>query len=289
MTPRAHQRLQSLLGVDILRVQPVSGGCIAQASRVDTSQGPVFVKSGSGVVAKALLAEAHGLRILARSSGDLLIPEVLHLDEGAETLLVLTWLNSAPPGDGFFGRFGSALAHLHRQTQPRFGLEQDNFIGSSVQSNGWASSWPVFFRDNRLRVQVELARRNLRWRPDWDPLWQSVEARTEVLLPDLPSGSLLHGDLWSGNFMATPDGRAALFDPAVYWGDPWADIAMTRLFGGFPEEFYRAYRARQDRIPGDLATRCRAYNLYHELNHLNLFGEGYAKAVRDSLRALAGP
>jgi fructosamine-3-kinase len=178
----------------------------------------------------------------------------------------------------------------HRALQPAFGWYRDNTIGSTPQSNAWQDDWVTFLRERRLGYQLELAAENgFRGR---------LQQRGEVLLDALgeffttyrPVPSLLHGDLWAGNRTADEHGRPVIFDPAVYYGDREADVAMTRLFGGFGAGFYRAYEANWALDDG-AGARTDLYNLYHVLNHLNLFGEGYlarALAMLDRLLAQAG-
>ncbi len=171
---------------------------------------------------------------------------------------------------------GRMLAALHRKTSDRFGWIRDNWIGLSPHKNGWREDWAVFFIEKRLVPQAEQAGKN----------GFSVE------LPDVktlleghnPEPSLLHGDLWSGNAGFTAEGPV-IFDPAVYYGDREADLAMTELFGGFPDEFYAAYEEAYPLAAG-YQTRKHLYNLYHLLNHLNLFGGGYLGQVKSTLRLL---
>jgi len=170
------------------------------------------------------------------------------------------------------------LAALHRRQAARFGWARDNTIGATPQANGWCESWTMFWRERRLAPQLALAARN-GYRIDVPPVWRLLEGHE-------PAPSLLHGDLWSGNAGFLPDGAPVLFDPAVYYGDREADLAMTELFGGFPGEFYCAYNAAWPLASG-YQQRKPLYNLYHLLNHLNLFGGGYLTQVRAALRLLA--
>jgi fructosamine-3-kinase len=167
------------------------------------------------------------------------------------------------------------LANAHRRPGPRFGWSRDNYIGSTPQANAWCDDWAEFWRDRRLRPQLELA----------------ASKGFDVEMPSLhllenhePQPSLLHGDLWSGNAGFTAQGPV-VFDPAVYYGDREADLAMTELFGGFPREFYDAYR-KEWPVDEGYARRKHLYNLYHLLNHLNLFGAGYLGRVRQTLGLL---
>jgi len=167
------------------------------------------------------------------------------------------------------------LATLHRQTGPRFGWHRDNFIGATPQINSWRDDWATFFHECRIRPQLELARKS----------GFSVPFPKENFLKHhKPSPSLLHGDLWSGNAGFIDEGPV-IFDPAVYYGDREADLAMTELFGGFPARFYEAYNEAFP-LPDGYETRKHFYNLYHLLNHLNIFGAGYLAQVRRTLDLL---
>jgi fructosamine-3-kinase len=183
-----------------------------------------------------------------------------------------------------FEALGRQLAMLHRATAPAYGLDHDNYLGIMPQLNSWMESWAAFFRERRLRVQVELARRK-------GHLSGQRARRMERLLDQLdtwlgghtPPSSLLHGDLWGGNVLAGPGGAPALIDPAVSYGDREAELAYTALFGGFPAAFYRAYDEAWP-LPDGWQERRDLYNLYHLVNHLNHFGERYGEAVDVVLR-----
>ncbi|QXD14845.1 fructosamine kinase family protein [Rhodocaloribacter litoris] len=281
--------LAAMLGTSVRRCEPVGGGCIALACRVETAEGSYFLKWGRGDVARTFWAEADGLRALHEAASPLLVPEVLALgdpDEATPGFLLMTWIEAGTRGPGFWEAFGRGLAHLHRHTAGRYGFDEDNFIGRLPQHNAWADDWPAFFRERRLEPQVRWARERGRWHRRWDRPLERLYARLDDLLPARPEPSLLHGDLWSGNVMTARDGRAALIDPAVYFGHREADLAMTELFGGFNPAFYAAYREAWPLEPG-YAERRAVYNLYHLLNHLNHFGEGYAGSVAEVLDRFA--
>lgn len=168
------------------------------------------------------------------------------------------------------------LAALHRHGAGRFGWASDNWIGLAPQRNGWCEDWTEFFFERRLAPQIERARGS----------GFSIDLPSRSALEGhAPQPSLLHGDLWNGNAGFTAEGPV-IFDPAVYYGDREADLAMTELFGGFPAEFYAAYAAEWP-LPQGYRSRKRLYNLYHLLNHLNLFGAGYLGQVQATLRLLA--
>jgi protein-ribulosamine 3-kinase len=232
-----------------------------------------FLKKGTPSRADAFAAEADGLEALRPH---IRVPQVL--DRGirnGKAFILLEQLDLQRSGD--FAQLGRMLAALHRQTGPRFGWARDNYIGLTAQQNGWHDDWAEFWREKRLRPQL-----------DW-----ATSKGFALEMPDLklleghqPQPSLLHGDLWSGNAGFTAEGPV-VFDPAVYYGDREADLAMTELFGGFPEEFYQAYNEAFPLAPG-YQQRKHLYNLYHLLNHLNIFGGGYLSQVEAILSLLAG-
>jgi fructosamine-3-kinase len=194
---------------------------------------------------------------------------------GNEARLVLEFLELEESGD--WAAMGRMLAQLHRQSGPRFGWSRDNFIGATPQANGWRDDWPSFFAECRLAPQLRLAEaRGYRF---------EIGKVLDLLAQHRPQPSLLHGDLWRGNVAFTRGGVPVLFDPAVYYGDREADLAMSELFGGFPGNFHAAYHAAYPLDPG-YATRKHLYNLYHLLNHLNLFGGGYLAQVNATLGLL---
>jgi len=245
----------------------------------------VFVKIADLAHADMLAAEAEGLAAIAQSA-TLRVPDVLASGqaEGA-AFLALEWLDIADGGrDAALGR---ALAAMHAVAGPRFGWHRDNTIGTTPQGNGWSDDWPTFFRDRRIAPQlalveaksVEGTRRLLR---DGDKLVVAIPA---LLAGAAPAASLLHGDLWAGNAGALADGSRAVFDPAVYYGDREADLAMTELFGGFQPDFYAAY-AEAAPLASGYETRRTLYNLYHVLNHLNLFGAAYARQAETMIGQL---
>ena len=247
-----------------------------------------FVKLACGSYAAMLDCEAEGLRAL-RGTEALRLPDV-RASGVAESVafLVLEWLDLRPLADA--AALGRALARLHASTPPRgnnrerFGWNRDNWIGGSAQANAWTDDWATFFRDMRLRPQFERAFGNgfLDLVPDAERLLVEVP---RLLAGHAPAPSLVHGDLWSGNAGALPSGEPVVFDPAVYVGDAEVDVAMTELFGGFGRQFHVAYNALRPARPG-YATRREIYNLYHLLNHLNLFGATYLERTWRSVRKL---
>ena len=259
--------------------------------RRDDDSGPVFVKEGPPASHAMFAAEAAGLDELRRANA-VRIPEVRDIGVNATSAwLAIEWipLNTSPSA-ATESALGERLALQHRLTAATFGWDRDNTIGLTPQLNGWSESWVTFFRERRLRYQLDLAARNGypgRLQSLADRLLERIDGFFTGYQP-LPS--LLHGDLWGGNWAADERGQPVIFDPAVYYGDREADLAMTRLFGGFGPDFYAAYTATW---PTDAGARVRRdlYNLYHVLNHVNLFGAGYlpqARALVESLLAHLG-
>ncbi len=250
----------------------VGGGCINQASRIRYGDTDYFVKLNDTRQLDMFAAEAAGLDAL-RQCGQLRIPAPVCSGNDAQSAwLVMEYLPLGGRGDA--RALGEGLAAMHRITQHRFGWERDNTIGSTPQINTPGDSWVDFWRERRLRFQLGLAARH-----GYGGRLQSQGERLLDCFHHLfdgytPAASLLHGDLWSGNHAWTQAGEPAIFDPAVYYGDRETDIAMTELFGGFGGGFYSAYEHAWPLDPG-YRTRRTLYNLYHILNHLNLFGGGY--------------
>ncbi|MFK7848464.1 MAG: fructosamine kinase family protein [Rhodothermales bacterium] len=277
MTEQLKSDIEAYTG-SIQHIRSVGGGCIANASCVEAGNGRFFLKWGGPEATKTFGAEAAGLTALRQADTSLKIPVVIGFNETGDGFLLLEWLETGSKPAGFDEAFGMALAQMHRHTGKAYGFNQDNYIGSTAQINTWHDNWPAFFQTCRLEPQVRLARQGGHWSTAWDQGLQRLYNRLPDLLPATPVCSMLHGDLWGGNYMVTAEGQAALFDPASYYGHRETDLAMTEMFGGFDARFYDAYREAWS-LEADYETRRSIYNLYHQLNHLNLFGSGYAAGV----------
>ncbi len=254
-------------------IQELGGGCINSAFVLRDGKGSWFVKINGAERLAMLQVEAAGLEALAAAKA-IRVPTPLGAGlAGDEAFLVLEYLAFGQPGRDGGAEAGRRLAHLHRQTQARFGWDRDNYIGSTPQINGEDSDWTHFWQTRRLGPQLDLALAQGFGGRLQDRGWRLVE-ECPALIDHAPQPSLLHGDLWSGNMAFDAVGQPVLFDPAVYYGDREADLAMTELFGGFGADFQAAYR---EAWPLDSGYKVRRdlYNLYHILNHLNLFGAGY--------------
>jgi len=266
------------------RIAPVAGGCIHRCFVIDGDGRRVFAKTNQRSCLDAFAAEADGLAAL--SAAGVRMPAPLAWGEAGETAyLALEYLELRPSGD--YAALGRMLGALHSVHGEFFGWKRDNYIGLTPQHNRRSDSWVGFWREARLEPQLQLAESNKLGRRLLDAGRRLCSALPQLLAGHEPAASLLHGDLWSGNAGFLTGGAPALFDPAVYYGDHEADIAMTELFGGFPPAFYSAYREVLPLEP-EYAVRKNLYNLYHVLNHANIFGGGYvAQAERMTERLLA--
>jgi fructosamine-3-kinase len=280
--------LADRLGLPLAGRTPVGGGCIHSAWCLTLADGSRrFAKTSPAAALPLLEAEAEGLRALAAAAdpAQLVVPGPLALGrvEG-QAVLVLPWLNLG--GDGWRA-FGTSLAALHRRSlqgplvegdrgAAAFGWPRDNALGTSPQPNGWLEDWAGFFVQRRLAPQLTRLSRAVGEMPGAAELLASVP---DWLASHRPEPCLVHGDLWSGNGAPLVDGRGALFDPAVHRADREVDLAMARLFGGFPEAFFEGY-GEEWPLPEAHGGRVALYNLYHLINHANLFGGSYINQVR---------
>jgi len=258
------------------------GGCIHESYVVRSGGERLFVKTNRAALADAFAAEADGLEALVEAGARAPRPRAAGI-AGDRAYLAMEYLEL--DGEGEWPQLGRMLASLHRATGARFGWRRDNFIGSTPQRNPAHDDWAAFWREARLLPQLELAARNGLGARLVDAGTRLAEALPGLLAGHAPQPSLLHGDLWSGNAAFIAGGSPVLFDPAVYYGDREADLAMTELFGGFPGAFYAAYRDAWPLAPG-YALRREFYNLYHVLNHANLFGGGYAPQAQSMTERL---
>lgn len=265
-------------------IRPVGGGDISAAWRIDTRDAAVFVKTGSPDSLDMFEAEAEGLRELEAAKA-VRVPEALACGLTSNSAyLAMEWIEFDRPTRDTEQLLGQQLAVLHRHCKETFGWHRDNTVGRTPQHNQWSDDWVAFFKTRRLGFQLRLARRN-----GFDGELQSAGANLSDNLARLfrdyqPSASLLHGDLWGGNWAAIK-GWPVIFDPAVYYGDRESDIAMTSLFGGFGPKFYASYQESWPMEAG-YEDRLKLYQLYHVLNHLNLFGSSYLGRAIDLIRQL---
>lgn len=299
--------------VDLAGVSPVGGGCINESLRVETTAGLFFVKYNDATRYPGMFeAEARGLALLhdgvqyAGSAGDvrrfesapgegrgqeyrgsnpspILVPAVVAWGgDDRYSLLVLEYLDTGSIKEGFWEAFGSGLARLHLNAGTEFGLDHSNYIGSLPQSNRSHSNWIGFFISERIEAQLKLARDNGKGDKGLAKGFQDLYPHLGDFFPE-ESPALLHGDLWSGNFMVAKSGKPAIVDPAVYYGHRYMDLGMTKLFGGFAPGFYEGYQAEYP-LEKDWEKGIGIANLYPLLVHLNLFGGGYLGSITNTLK-----
>lgn len=273
-------RIEDWADEQISWTQSIGGGCIANARRITTGSGRSFFLK-SGFDNSMFRNEANGLRELAKAKS-VRVPEVQLQGDG---FLLLEFIPQGGRKRDFFEDFGRRFARMHRYHAEYFGFYEDNFIGATPQINipegDETTNWTSFYMNKRLLFQFQLAERNgytdEKLRSGFRKLEEKIE---DVLSGSEESPALLHGDLWSGNYMSDENGEPVIIDPAVYYGHREADLAMTKLFGGFSSEFYAAYREAYP-LPDGYEYRENIYLLYHVMNHLNLFGSSYyGQAVR---------
>ncbi|MFD2111159.1 fructosamine kinase family protein [Thiorhodococcus fuscus] len=264
------------------REQPVGGGCINRAAVLGDGRRSYFVKLNSTDRAEMFAAEFEGLTALASAEAIRVPRPICTGVADGQSFLVMERLDLGGRLDGALA--GERLAAMHRSSAETFGWHRDNTIGSTPQTNRRERDWVSFWREQRLGHQLKLAAANGHG-GDLQHDGERLMADLGLLIGHDPVPSLLHGDLWGGNIGSTPDRQPVIFDPAVYYGDREADLAMTELFGGFGSEFYAAYRAAWPLDPG-YGVRRLLYNLYHVLNHLNLFGGGYLSQSRQMISRL---
>ena len=269
--------------VGISEILPVGGGCINEAFSLQTNIGKYFIKYNSSSAFPGMFEkEAAGLKILADTK-TLEIPEVIASVETEKyAYLLLQNIETGVSTRNFWNYFGIKLADLHRNTNDYFGLDHDNYIGSLVQKNNTHPDFLSFFITQRIEPQLKEARNIGAFSQSETRYFDSLFNTLHNIIPvDKPA--LIHGDLWSGNYMVTPNGSPCLIDPAVYFGHREADIAMTQLFGGFQPEFYHAYNKAWP-MEKEWQKRMDIFNLYPLLVHVNLFGGSYARQVLQIIR-----
>jgi len=265
----------------------LGGGDISQVERVETDAGTFIVKSHPSPPPGFFGAEAAGLAALRASGTSLRIPAVVAVSDDTPAFLVLEDLGAGRPSGGFDEAFGRGLAELHRQRSDRFGFERQTFCGTTTQPNPWTDRWVDFYREARLGHQLDLAERSGQLSPAELRSAGHLLERLDAWIDEPAEGpSLIHGDLWSGNLHVSETGAPSLIDPSASFSHREAELGMMQLFGGFGARVYRAY---EEAFPLDAGWRERnpLYQLYHLLNHLNLFGGGYRSQVMAVVRRFA--
>lgn len=266
----------SRLGIKIIKTENLSGGCISNAYKVISESGDnFFLKVNDSVPSGMFKTEADGLSELGKAN-TIKVPEVKIY---SDNFIVTEFIQPGKKSTAFFQNFGRNFALLHKYKGVTFGFYEDNYIGSNPQKNltegNEGTNWTAFYLNKRLLFQLSLCEQNGYTTAELRKYFRKLEDKIEDILKDsIEEPALLHGDLWSGNYMINRDGEACIIDPAVYYGHREADLAMTKLFGGYPEEFYKSYNEIYPLEDG-WDYRENIYKLYHVLNHLNLFGTGY--------------
>ncbi len=257
----------------------VGGGCINNGMVIETDIGAsFFLKTNRRSPSDMFAREVDGLFALHVDGGPVVPKPYIHGDD----FLLMEDLSPAPPQPDYWPEFGRQLAALHQNTNAQFGFEHDNYIGSTPQPNLWADDGYEFFGQSRLLYMTRLARERGLMASDDARRVERLISKLPNLIPVQPA-SLVHGDLWSGNATSDSRGAPAIIDPAAHYGWAEAELAMTTLFGSFPNAFYEAYEEVRPLKTG-YRSRFPIYNLYHLLNHLNIFGRSYLGQVQSILR-----
>ncbi|MGB5529704.1 MAG: fructosamine kinase family protein [Ignavibacteriaceae bacterium] len=269
-------RLEEKLGKKIRSMSSLSGGCISDAYKITTSEDSNYLlKYHLGISDDMFEKEANGLKELAKANA-IRIPDVLDVDKD---YILLEFVSSGIKKKNFFEDFGRRFAEMHKFTANEYGFYEDNYIGSNPQKNipdeTEITSWVNFYFNKRILYQLQLAEKLGNSTSELRKGISKLEEKIDKIIGGHnEKPSILHGDLWGGNYMIGENGDAVLIDPAVYYGHREADLGMTKLFGGFSPEFYKAYNETFPLEDG-YEYRENIYKLYHVLNHLNLFGGGY--------------
>lgn len=267
----------------ILQRQSIAGGSINNAFCISDEKESYFVKTNRHSLAFMFHAEVRALEELNKTQS-IKVPQPVSCGvSGSESYSVMSWLSLSGQPNGVL--FGQRLAQLHRHHSDRFGFDIDNSIGSTPQLNQWSDDWVDFWKKQRLGYQLELARENGHAHRLYDLGLDLMQQCDALFSSYQPQPSLLHGDLWSGNWSATGAGEPVIFDPASYYGDRECDLAMMELFGHPGQQFLAVYNESYALQPG-YKTRKQFYNLYHILNHANMFGSSYAMQAENMIESL---
>ncbi len=262
--------------IQIHSSQTLGGGCINHASKIESSAGTFFLKWNANCPSDMFAREAEGLQALKTAAGGLLrIPEVIGWKDSGTSpgFIVLSFLEEAAPLAQADEQLGRGLATVHKFRAVKYGFAHNNYCGATPQKNTFSDSWPEFFRTRRLEYLLQLIENQRELSKNDRAVYSRLLDRLPVLIPSNTFPSLIHGDLWSGNFMHTKSGPA-LIDPAAYYADREMEFAIITMFGGFSSHFFAAYNEAFPLEP-DWRERNRLYQLYHILNHYFLFGGAY--------------
>ena len=276
-----HVGIEQLLGIPIQSVEQIGGGDISDARLIHTNQGSYFLKINNGDEALDLFrTELKGLNLLRTVCRTPTVLGLQTFDQGA--FLLMEYIAPGQKDNHFWNRFGKQLATIHRTHAPRFGLDHNNFIGNLPQSNNYEKDWPTFYVNQRLIPQVKSAVNNILLTSSSLKQFDKLYKRMPDICPE-ESPSLIHGDLWTGNFLISKNQEVVLIDPSVAYAHREMDLAMSLLFGGFSDLFYESYQEHYPLEPG-FPDRVDIYQLYYLLVHVNLFGRAYVGAVERIVR-----
>lgn len=267
----------------VIGISPVSGGCIHNAQMVITEKGDYFIKMNNASDLDMFKTEFSGLELLA-NTGEIDVPEPIAFGtQDGQAYLFLKFIHSGPRRNSFWDDFGIALARLHKNHRnDQYGLSYNNYIGRLDQYNKFSEDWISFFIEQRLEVQLKLAfDKGYIDRAFLEKCTRFYHKLSDLLPVESPS--LLHGDLWSGNFMTGAEGQPVIIDPAVYFGHREIELSFTQMFGGYDRQFYRSYKNVYPLEPG-FENRVEIYNIYPHLVHVNLFGPSYLGGVTPVIR-----
>lgn len=280
------EKLASIYGssVRLKGSRSVGGGCINNAVKISTSAGDFFLKWNARAPAELFLKEASGLNEMRSAGSSLIIPEVIWSKEVDDSpgLLLMEYLQPASNASGMDERLGRGIAQLHRKTAPEFGFHHSNYCGTTIQDNTWTSNWPEFYAERRIWALVQQIKSVRGMLSAEQEIYETLVVKMPALLAHETVPSLIHGDLWSGNYMNTVNG-SALIDPACYYADREMELGMMQLFGGFSSRVWEAYH-EEFPLPEGWQQRNRLYQLYHVLNHCLLFGVSYRKQALEIAR-----
>lgn len=282
------EKLSEIFGrtVKLENVRSVGGGCISHASKLNTSAGSFFLKWNASSPADMFQQEAAGLREMRDAVNPfLIVPEVIW-SKAADSfpgLILMEYFEPPIKTDGFEERLGRGIARLHHKTAAAFGFRVSTYCGTTVQDNTWTSGWPEFYGQRRIWVLVKQISAVRGWSSGEMAIFEKLVGKMPELLPHQTFPSLIHGDLWSGNYMYTAVGPA-LIDPACYYADREMELGMMQLFGGFSGRVWSAYQ-EEFPLPEGWQGRIRLYQLYHLLNHFLLFGGSYGSQALDAAKS----
>lgn len=272
--------IENRLNKTIESATRVSGGSINEAAKLDIEDvGTAFLKWNRAADPDMFEKEVTGLELLRDAGTGLRVPNIILQGtvEGSTGYLLMEFIEDGRPGNQSAQHFGEELAALHKNRSKTFGLDEDNYIGRLPQSNNRHNDWVNFFIDERMEPQLQMALKSGKFRSSITGAFNAMYRKLEEIFPE-DQPSLLHGDLWGGNFFYDTDGTAVIYDPAVYYGHREIELAFTHLFGGFSSTFYEAYNSSLPIAPG-FEKRKDIYNLYPLLVHTNLFGGSYGRQV----------